>query len=261
MATSIGFVSAAKRPEKSQLVGYGLGLLALGGAWVLAQSQPGPFHPATFLLVLLGAAATLLLNSTAAELGVWGVRLPSTNLDWIKQRLVELATVSRTSGARGLERELIGVTDPLERQALLVLSAGGGPLEVETAMRRVGTEAEAQAQAPERLWRALGQGAINAGALISTLTMLAVLRGPNTALPTQALAGCLSAAVYGLCVGHVVCGPQALRSRRLAEQARVARALWLEGFVAVASGVHPRLLAERMGLDELTPATALRRVA
>jgi len=253
--------SVATVPPRAALTGLGLGLLVAALAWVLAPAALGPLHPAVLVLVLLGAVGAVLMVHPWAELTAVGPGPTTPDERGVRRRLVVLAMRSRLDGARGLEQELVRAGEALEVQGLVVLAAGGTPLELETTLRRGAAERAERDRGPERAWRTAGQGALNSGTLITLVAMVQALSSAPTALTPPMLAGCLSAVCYGLALGHLVAYPRAQQLRAAAAAAARVRDLWIEGLVAIASGVHPRMLAERLGLDDDEFQAPLRRAA
>ncbi|MBI2302301.1 MAG: hypothetical protein HYU66_25640 [Armatimonadetes bacterium] len=92
------------------------------------------------------------------------------------------------------------------------------------------------------------QGAAGTGAVVSLLVMARALAVPQPALQAAALAGGLAALAYGLILAQFVAGPCLAAGRRAAERVRADDRAWVEGFLAIAGGVHPRRLADRLSV-------------
>lgn len=231
-------------------VGYLCGLAALGLAWTVAARPLGLFHPTALAAVFLAGAALTLTGARPADLREWRREPETSDPDAVRRRLLELAAIARADGARGLERQLPAARQPLERQGLTLLADGCPTDELAAALRASADRASEADLAPARVWRLLSASFVNAGIVVTLVGMVHTLAAGDPRGPApEALAGALTAAVYGIVVGLGVFQPSAGRARAAARSAAALRSIWIEGLTAIAAGIHPRRLADRWNLD------------
>ncbi|MBI5833081.1 MAG: hypothetical protein HZB16_12355 [Armatimonadetes bacterium] len=243
------------------LAGYLCGTAAMAVAWTVAARPHGLFHLPALLSVFLAGAAFTLVGARSADWQVLRSRPEAGGETEAKARLIALAAVARAEGARGLERQLPHATQPLERQGLNLLVDGCGSAELQAALQAAADAAGDADHGPARVWRLLSSSFVNAGIVVTLIGMVRTLLGNGPeGPPPEALAGALTAAVYGIVVGLGVLHPRVGRARVAARAAAAQRRVWIEGLVAIAGGIHPRRLADRWNMDS-SEAPLLRRVA
>ena len=255
---------SAESKRGAAMIGAGClcGLAAIAMAWTVASQPLGLFHLPAMLAVLLAATSLTLIGARPSD---WEVlhrpQADGLALAAARQRLVQLAVVSRADGPRGLERQLGAAQHPIERQGLSLLVDGCAVSELQATLEAAAASAAEQDQAPTRVWRLLSAAFVNAGIVVTLVGMVHTLLANQAQGPEPGhLAGALTAAVYGIVLGLGVFQPAAGRARLAGRAQSAVRRCWIEGLVAIADGVHPRRLADRWNLEsDTTPL--LRSVA
>ncbi len=98
-------------------------------------------------------------------------------------------------------------------------------------------------------WRTLARGAVNSGVAASLVQLIGACNAPPEAA-YQALAAALAPTLYGWLFGAFVCQPMAWRHRLAADAADRLRTWQVDGYAAIAEGIHPRRLADRLDVVE-----------
>lgn len=210
-----------------------------GGPW-------GLLNPGGLALVVLLAVAYAVAAHSADELRSLTTSPPLAEPAAVGQRLVALARRAKLDGRRGLEAELDRATSELERHGLLLLAHGAAAAELELALQTLRDDLQHSRQTAERVWRDLARGVVNSGVMITLAGMTTALAVRPTAPGAAELGGALAATLYGLVLAGFVCLPAAEHRRRAGRQAQRIDGLWVDGLVAIADGVHPLRLADRL---------------
>ena len=224
----------------------GAAALLLFAAGQLATGPWGLLHPLGLGLVLCLTGAYAVAVHSLDELR----SLPQAPIQLdpraVGSRLLALAKRAKIDGRRGLEAELPFATSPLERHGLLLLADGSSRAELDLALHARRDELHCARQTPERVWRDLARGVVNSGVLVTLAGMTAALVTRPDAPGAAELGGALTATLYGLVLALFICLPAAAARRRAEQEALRVDGLWLDGLLAIADGVHPLRLADRL---------------
>ncbi len=232
------------------LTGYVLLMTAGLSGWALAMWPPKPFNPLALTVVVCATVGYLLCCHTAEELRA-AFRPPATgDPQAVRAKLIELARIARLEGGRGLDREVRGLTaDPLGAAGLRLAGNGSGPLQIDQALGELAARAEAAARLPIEVWSSVARGALHAGAMLSLvqLTWALVALPPDQAI--GAVAAALGSTFWGLGMAWLVAQPQILRARRAGRVTAEVNRLWVTGWRAIAEGIHPLRLEDRLAAE------------
>ncbi len=228
-------------------LGYGAVASALFGAWAVHAQPPAVLYPSGLLTVFCGAVGYLLICGGEAE-SLARPPAPGDERPW-RERLVHLAHLARVEGARGLERAISRSADALENQALRLLADGGEAGTVRLALTARAEQLGELDQTALLAWRTLARGAVNSGVAASLVQLIGACNAPPEAA-YQALAAALAPTLYGWLFGAFVCQPMAWRHRLAADAADRLRTWQVDGYAAIAEGIHPRRLADRLDVVE-----------
>jgi len=247
----------------TSLAALALGVLAIVGGHLLDGGELGALLHATALLIVLGGSfSALLLQTPRAVLrrGLAQARCladdtepdPETSI----QSMVEHSRLSRSSGFLALEPAARSAPDPFLQRALEMLADGAGPDELRRTLTIDLETFEASERQACRIWESLGAYAPTMGIIGAVMGLIQVMQ--NLTQPGALGSGIAVAFVstlYGVSFANLLFLPLAGRIRaRILDEVRLRRML-LEGFGAVAEGVHPRLVERRMR-GHLAPAEA-----
>lgn len=231
----------------SMLAGYLLVMLACLLGWALAMQPPTPGHPIALAVVLCGAAGYVLCCHPLDELRQLAQPLATRDPAAARTALLQFARVARSTGSRGLEQAAADLGhDPVGQAGLRLVADGAGPLELDEALPALAHRAEAAAWLPVELWSSIARGTLHAGALLSLVQMSWALLALPAAQSTYAVAASLSGTAYGLAIAWLLAQPRIVQARRAARRVAEVNRLWLAGWRAIAEGVHPLRLEDRL---------------
>jgi len=236
-----------------------------GSVWSLWQ-------PTAALVVFGGTAGAVLvsyrrdavLRTIVAVWQAFGHRWPEHEAETTLRRLVNYAIASRRKGLLALEPELERVPDPFMRKALALVVDGTTPkvarqiLDIESRARRVTDEVPADV-----LETAAGYtptlGIL--GAVLGLIHVMSRLNEP--ARLGSGIAVAFVATVYGVGAANLVLLPIATRLRGRARDAMLLREIVIEGAAALAEGLNPHLIEQKLQgfTNQAEPAPETSRAA
>lgn len=229
-------------------MGYLITVTAVAAAALLACAPLPWYHPAIAVVVAAAAAGYLLTAYDGNDLEA--LSPPAEEPAPATQRLLDHARAYRTGGTRAIEQRLRLADNPLEELGLRLLSRGADQLELSLALQRRGAELDEREQLGVRLLQEAGRGAVWGGVVVSLILLTGALTVVPTADSHTAFAGAFGGGIDGLILGWLILAPVAQRRARRLKRASAARAVWCEGLVAVAGGVHPARLADQLAMPE-----------
>jgi len=257
-------VTAARREvDVISALGLPLAVGVLLIAQVLDGGRVGALWQPTAALVVFGGTAGAILVSfrrqavvrtIAALFRAFGHYSPEREVETTVRQLVGYAIESRRKGLMTLESELDLIPDPFMRGALALAIDGTNPkvarqiLDIESHVQRGAEEVPADV-----LETAAGYtptlGIL--GAVLGLIHVMARLDEP--AKLGSGIAVAFVATVYGVGAANLVLLPLATRLRGRARDSAQHREIIIEGAVALAEGLHPRLIAQKLQ-GFITPA-------
>lgn len=237
-----------------------LGVPIAVGVVLMAQVLEGGsvrslWQPTAALVVFGGTAGAVLVSfrreavvrTIAAVLQAFGHRSPEREVETTVRRLVGYAIESRRKGLMALEPELDRMPDPFMRSALTLAVDGTNPkvarqiLDIESHAHRAADEVPADV-----LETAAGYtptlGIL--GAVLGLIHVMARLNEPTKL--GSGIAVAFVATVYGVGAANLILLPLATRLRGRARDAVLHREIIIEGAVALAEGLNPRLIEQKL---------------
>jgi chemotaxis protein MotA len=232
----------------------GGGLLA--GCLILAKIPLQPlFHPLSWLLVLGGIGAALLLSypfsvlascfSKVFGLFVWG---PAT-LHQTRADLVELSRFARANGLLGLNPLL-----PELEQRDFFLAKGLRMVLDQIPVHRIQTVLHTEMEQAYRFQLDEARVFESAGGYAPTMGLLGAILGliqamsqlENTTLLGQGVAGAFSATLLGLALANLLFLPLAAQLRQQARHEWVRTQMKIQALLSMNDEEHPVILEERL---------------
>jgi chemotaxis protein MotA len=197
--------------------------------------------------VLVSFRREAVTRMIAALVQVFVHRSPERDVETTARRLVGYAIESRRKGLVALEPELDRTSDPFMRSALTLAVDGTNPkvarqiLDIESHALRAADEVPA-----EVLETAAGYtptlGIL--GAVLGLIHVMGSLSEPSKL--GSGIAVAFVATVYGVGAANLVLLPLATRIRGRARDAAMHREIIIEGAVALAEGLNPRLIEQKL---------------
>jgi chemotaxis protein MotA len=247
--------------KAASAIGIGLAVFGLLGGAMMEGTTPVAFLNIPALLIVLGGTAGVCMASTGMEAMK---RIPALykkvfagadhDLGAKVVELVRYADRARRDGLLALEEELEGIDDDYLKKGLQLVVDGTDPdlvrdiLEAEiegmTSRHRHGAEPfdKAGGFAPT-------MGII--GTVMGLVHVLENLSHPETLGPS--ISGAFIATLIGVGSANVIYYPVAYRLKALSAEEADARAMILEGILAIQAGDNPRIVTEKL-LSFVPPA-------
>ena len=237
------------------LAALGLALLAVFGAHLLDGGDLGTLLHGTALLIVLGGIFSAVLLQTPPAVLRRGMALarclreeqPQADHESMIQDMVQHSRLTRSNGFLALEPVALIEDDPFRRRALEMLVDGVEPEELQRTLAIDIETWESRERQAARVWESMGAYAPTMGILGAVMGLIQVMQ--NLSQPAALGSGIAVAFVstlYGVGLANLLFLPLANRIKaRIAEETRLRRML-VEGYGAVAAGIHPRLVERRL---------------
>ncbi len=237
------------------LAALGLALLAVFGAHLLDGGDLGTLLHGTALLIVLGGIFSAVLLQTPPAVLRRGMALarclreeqPQADHESMIQDMVQHSRLTRSNGFLALEPVALIEDDPFRRRALEMLVDGVEPEELQRTLAIDIETWESRERQAARVWESMGAYAPTMGILGAVMGLIQVMQ--NLSQPAALGSGIAVAFVstlYGVGLANLLFLPLANRIKaRIAEEVRQRRML-VEGYGAVAAGIHPRLVERRL---------------
>jgi chemotaxis protein MotA len=240
--------------KAASAIGLGIAIVGLLGGAFMEGTSPASFIQPSAMLIIFGGTAGVCMASTGMEAMK---NIPAlykkvfagdvTDLGGKVVELVRYADRARRDGLLALEEELESIDDEYLKKGLQLVVDGTDPdlvreiLEAEiegmTARHRHGVEPfdKAGGFAPT-------MGII--GTVMGLVHVLQNLSHPETLGP--AISSAFIATLMGVGTANVVYYPIAYRLKALSKSEADARAMILEGILAIQAGDNPRIVTEKL---------------
>lgn len=231
-----------------------LALLAVVGAHLLDGGDLGTLLHATALLIVLGGSLSAVLLQTPVPVLQRGIALArclrddtQPDLEAPIQMMVDYSRIARSEGFLALEPAALVEDDPFLRRALEMVVDGTEPDELQHTLDTDLETWESRERQAGRIWESMGAYAPTMGIIGAVMGLIQVMQ--NLSQPSALGSGIAVAFVstlYGVGFANLFFLPLANRIKaRIVDEVRLRRML-IEGFCAVAAGIHPRLVERRM---------------
>ncbi|WP_250625318.1 flagellar motor protein [Pinirhizobacter soli] len=223
------------------------------GTILKGSSIDALWNPAAFVIVFVGTAAALLVQTSSETLKramvmlPWVYRPPVDEARELVGRIVSWSEVSRRQGLLGLEGGIERETDPFVRKGLQLLVDGTEP----DAMRSV---LEVEVLTREHSDLDAAKVFENAGAYSPTMGIIGAVMGlmavmQNLADPSKlghGIAAAFVATIYGIGLANLLMLPIASRLKSISRGRSQMREMLVEGLVSIAQGDNPRHIESKL---------------
>lgn len=225
----------------------------LGGQAIEGGSFGSILQLTAFIIVFGGTIGAVLLQYDgqtalrAMKMLKWMLLPPAVDGKALITQVVEWANMVRKGGLLQLESLVESQTDPFLQRGLQLLVDGKDPeqiqgvLEIEIALQ------EKRELLAAKFFEAAGGYAPTVGILGAVLGLIHVME--NLADPTKlggGIAVAFVATVYGVGSANLLFLPTANKLKHLAQQRAQIKEMWLEGFMAIATGENPRSIEAKL---------------
>lgn len=244
-----------KRPDFSVLIGWTIGLTAIGGGALLEGIRLKFLWQPTAALVVFGGT----LGAVVVRRGVRGVRQAlaasyalcfrenGDELEATYARLTWLARVARREGVRAFEAQAQMSEDSLVSTALTLAADYTEPAEVQARLDRLLDAEDERGLSEVATLEAAGSYAPTFGIIGAVLGLIFVLR--SLADPSAlglGIATAFVATIYGVGAANLIFFPLAARLRERHRLRMKQREALVEALVALAAHESPATIAARL---------------
>jgi chemotaxis protein MotA len=243
----------ATRWDLATLVGGPLALaLVIGGQWLEGGRLESILQGTAALIVFGGTLGAVMVSFPAADLK----RAVSALKDVFQDRpessavmideVVRLATRARRQGMMSLEGEM-GSSHPFLRKFLSHAVDGTKPQVLRDLMELEIIHQEEHDEAPAKVFEAAGGYLPTLGILGAVLGLIQTMQ--HLTEPEHiggGIAVAFVATVYGVGAANLICLPIASKLKVKARRVSRQRELMMEGVLAIAEGLNPRLIEEKL---------------
>jgi chemotaxis protein MotA len=178
----------------------------------------------------------------------------------IIEQIIAYATKARKHGIVSLENETDSIEDPFLRKALSLAVDGTDLQELRRMMELDISLEEQRGEAEARVYEAAGGYAPTIGIIGAVLGLIQVMKHlANIDEVGHGIAVAFVATVYGVGAANLFFLPAGGKLRSRLQAAVEIRELMLEGVLAIAEGLNPKLI--RIKLEAYAPPPAIQRHA
>lgn len=225
----------------------------LGGQALEGGSVGSIMQLTAFLIVFGGTIGAVLLQYDgqtalrAVKMLKWVFLPPAVDGKALIVQVVEWANQVRKGGLLQLEPLIDSQTDPFLQRGLQTLADGKDPeqiqgiLEIEIALQ------EKRELLAAKFYEAAGGYAPTVGILGAVLGLIHVMENlDDPSKLGEGIAVAFVATVYGVGAANLIFLPIANKLKYLAQQRAQIKEMWLEGFMAIATGENPRSIESKL---------------
>jgi chemotaxis protein MotA len=211
------------------------------------------FQPAAFVIVLLGTAGAVLLQSgmgtflRGLRMARWIVAPPKFDERTLLHDIHVWSSSARREGLLSLERYLAAVKDPFTAKGLALIVDGIDPYKIRDIMETDISSYERRERQAVKIWEAAGGYAPTVGILGAVLGLIHVME--NLTEPSKlgsGIAVAFVATIYGVGFANLLFLPVANKLKNIIAEEIRRREMLTDLFCGIASGDNARVLEERM---------------
>src|SRR3954449_8980348 len=235
---------------------FGL-LVALGGivgGLLLEGGKLSDISQLTAAMIVLGGTiGAVMVTTPLSTLKAAVHKLPSVlwqpnlSVDQTMADILSFAARARRSGVVSLESDAEEISDPFFRKALL-LAVDGTDLKVVRRVMELELEAaEQRGEATAKVFESAGGYAPTIGIIGAVLGLIQVMKHlEDIEAVGHGIAVAFVATVYGVSVANIFFLPIANKLKTRTEQFVRTQEMALEGVIAIAEGMNPRLIESQL---------------
>ena len=235
-------------------IGIGIACLGLLAGASMEGTPMGSLFNVPALLIIMGGLLGVSIASVGFEemkkvpvLYKKAFSAEKPDLRAQVESLVSYAERARRDGLLALEEELDAIDDPYTRKGLQLVVDGTEPELVGEILDAEIEGMRGRHKAGIKTFEAAAGFAPTMGIIGTVMGLISVLQKldqPETLGP--AISGAFIATLLGVGAANLVLLPVALRLKQISDGEAEARALVLEGILAVQSGDNPRVVQEKL---------------
>jgi chemotaxis protein MotA len=252
--------SGGLRPDWATIGGLGLALLGILGGLTLEKGKVQDVAQITAAIIVLGGTLGAvmvttplgILRSAAGKFSAVFFQSSQSPQALIEQ-IIAYATKARKNGIVSLEDDAESIQDPFLRKAMNLAVDGTDLQELRRMMELDIALEEQQGEAEAKVYEAAGGYAPTIGIIGAVLGLIQVMKHlANIDEVGRGIAVAFVATVYGVASANIFFLPAGSKLRSRVHDSLQIRELMLEGILAIAEGLNPKLI--RLKLEAYAPA-------
>jgi chemotaxis protein MotA len=240
--------------KASTLIGLGIAFAGLFlGPTMEGSSPTAIINPSAMLIVLGGTLGATIAGTSFESIKniptlykkVFSVEPPDLNAKVTE--LVGYAESARRDGLLALDEQLSSIEDPFTKKGLQLVVDGTDPDLVADILEAENDAMRKRHQASTQPWEKAGGYAPTMGIIgtvFGLVHVLSNLSAPETLGPS--ISSAFIATLLGVASANVIYLPIAARLKQLSGDELHARALVVEGILAIQAGDNPRVVQEKL---------------
>jgi chemotaxis protein MotA len=243
-----------RKPDISTLLGLGLALAGVLGGLKLEGGRFSDVSQLTAAMIVLGGTAGAVMITTPFTLLKAALSsLPSVFFDKpgrvgaLIDEILALATKARKGGLVSLENDALQIADPFLKKALLLVVDGSDLQDVRRIMELELDLIERRGEAEAKVFEAAGGFSPTIGIIGAVLGLIQVMKHlEDIEAVGHGIAVAFVATVYGVAAANLFLLPAANKLKARLHQSLELKQLMLEGTLAIAEGLNPKLIAIKL---------------
>ena len=254
MRTTADSKPIRRRPDISSLLGLGLAIFGVMGGLMLEGGRFGDVAQLTAAMIVLGGTAGAVMVTTPFGTLSAALRaLPSVfsehtrGPDAMIDEILALATKARKGGLVSLENDALQIADPFLKKALLLCVDGADLQDVRQMMELELDLIERRGEAEAKVFEAAAGFAPTIGIIGAVLGLIQVMKHlEDIDAVGHGIAVAFVATVYGVSLANLMLLPAANKLKARLHQNVELKELMLEGTLAIAEGLNPKLISIKL---------------
>jgi chemotaxis protein MotA len=244
----------SRRPDLSTIAGLVVAGLGILGGLLLEGGRFSDIGQITAALIVLGGTLGAVMVTTPTRLLLAGVKkLPDVFWDstppgdFAVQQILAFARRARKNGLISLETDVASISDPFLRKGLSLAVDGADLQDVRRIMELELEMAERRGEAEARVFESAGGYAPTIGIIGAVLGLIQVMKHlEDIEAVGHGIAVAFVATVYGVALANIFLLPAANKLKQRLQQSLEFKELILEGVIAIAEGMNPRLIESKL---------------
>jgi chemotaxis protein MotA len=239
-----------RKADISTLLGLALALAGILGGLKLEGGRFSDVGQLTAAMIVLGGTAgAVMITTPFVTLRAALSAFPSVFFDKagragaLIDEILLLATKARKGGLVSLENDAMQIADPFLKKALLLVVDGADLQDVRRIMDLELDLLERHGEAEVKVFEAAGGFAPTIGIIGAVLGLIQVMKHlEDIEAVGHGIAVAFVATVYGVAAANLFLLPAANKLRAKLHQTLELKELMLEGALAIAEGLNPKLI-------------------
>jgi chemotaxis protein MotA len=247
-------IKPVKRLDFITLAGVAIGLGGILGGLILEKGKLQDVQQITAAIIVVGGTLGAMLVSAPGPQLMRALRRGSTVFvdsrcddRQVIEIVVYYANLARRNGIVSLENDALAISHPFLRKGLLLAVDGVETQEIRGMLELDLRLEEERVAADARLYESAGGYAPTIGIIGAVLGLIQVMKHlENIGEVGKGIAVAFVATVYGVGLANLLLLPAGAKIRARAHSGTMTNELLLEGVLAIAEGMNPKIIRTKL---------------